>query len=105
MTSIDATALNGFVGERIRARGRQLGLTHADMARSIGVTPRLMRQYEEGLSGLTAARLLAISELLSAPVDYFFPDYPDQSETKRLPPPHCGETPPTGGVPDAGCGR
>jgi transcriptional regulator with XRE-family HTH domain len=105
VTSIEATALNGFVGERIRARGRQLGLTHADMARSIGVSPRLMKQYEDGVSALTAARLLAISELLSAPVDYFFPDYPERSPTRGLSPPHPTGTPNVAGVADGGCGR
>jgi len=61
----------GSMGERIRSRREQLGLTQADLSRLIGVPQSRLSEYESGKNqGMTirTARKLAVA--LRCSIDY-----------------------------------
>lgn len=64
------------VGERIKARRTSIGMTRADVARSVGVSPQQIHKYETGRNSANVARLIKIANALSVPVPYFFGGLP-----------------------------
>jgi transcriptional regulator with XRE-family HTH domain len=56
------------IGQRLRARRRLLGLTQRAVADGCGLTFQQIQKYETGQVTLSVARLLALSEVLEAPV-------------------------------------
>jgi len=69
-----ATAIDVWVGRRIRARREELGLTHRGLAARVGVAHQQIQKYESGKNRCSAARLLAIAEALRVPSSYLLPD-------------------------------
>jgi transcriptional regulator with XRE-family HTH domain len=56
------------IGQRLRARRRLLGLTQRAVADGCGLTFQQIQKYETGQVTLSVARLIALSEVLEAPV-------------------------------------
>jgi transcriptional regulator with XRE-family HTH domain len=71
-----ARELNRRLGERLSERRVAMGLTQAALAEAIGVQVRQIRRYENGLSDVFPARLLALATLLDVDVSYFFDPWP-----------------------------
>ncbi len=57
------------VGERVRARRRELGLSQTKLADALGVTFQQVQKYENGTNRISASRLVAIASAISMPVD------------------------------------
>lgn len=55
------------VGEMIRTLRQSRGLTQAELARRIGVTPSALSQVERGVRGLSGERLVSVWEELGVP--------------------------------------
>ncbi len=76
------------VGERIRARRAELGLTQEDLARALGISYQQVQKYETGGNRISAGRLFEIAQRLGAPVGYFFEGLPEApleaAEDKRV---------------------
>jgi transcriptional regulator with XRE-family HTH domain len=62
------------VGERLRARRRELDLSQTDVARHVGLTSQQILKYEKGIDRIAAGRLLDIARVLRVPIRYFFQD-------------------------------
>lgn len=62
------------VGRRIKLRRHMLSLTQSEVAKQLGVTFQQLQKYENGTDRLSAGRLYDLSDILKAPVDYFFED-------------------------------
>lgn len=62
------------IGQRVRTRRMELGLSQDSLARVLGVTFQQVQKYEKGVNRISAARLFTIAESLGAPVSYFFED-------------------------------
>lgn len=60
-----------IIGERIRARRAELGLTQQELAVTLGLSYQQIQKYENGSNQITVTRLLALAERLQVPVAYF----------------------------------
>ena len=79
-----ATAVDSYVGTRVRLRRTLLGLSQTELGDVLGVTFQQIQKYENGSNRIGASRLYAVSEALEVPVSYFFEDIPEGLE--KLPP-------------------
>jgi len=79
MNLIDKT-----VGDRIRSRRINLGLSQIDLAEKIGVRFQQVQKYEKGTNRVAASRLWQIAEALNVGVAYFFEGLGDAAR-----PVHC----------------
>ena len=69
------------IGSRLRARGRALGLSDAEIARRLGVSPSRYTNYVSGLREPDFASLLRICALLgTTPNDLLGVDQPTASQ-------------------------
>jgi transcriptional regulator with XRE-family HTH domain len=62
------------VGERLRLRRKQLGLSQQKLADQLGITFQQVQKYERGINRVGASRLQAIANALEVPIGYFFDD-------------------------------
>jgi transcriptional regulator with XRE-family HTH domain len=72
------------VGEKIRARRQQLGMTMDDLGRAIGVQRSAVNKYEKGMVELTASKIAALAKALDVPVFYLLDDDPEDIYQARL---------------------
>jgi len=70
------TPIDRHIGRRIRGKRRALGLTQDDLAKSLGVSPDMIEDYERGTERVPADHLIELSKVLGVPVSYFFPTGP-----------------------------
>jgi transcriptional regulator with XRE-family HTH domain len=60
------------VGERIRARRAELGLTQEQLAQALQVSYQQVQKYETGANRISAGRIFDIARKLRVDVSYFF---------------------------------
>lgn len=60
------------VGERIRARRRQLGLSQERLADALGLTFQQVQKYERGANRVSASKLFEIAKTLGVKAGDFF---------------------------------
>ena len=60
------------VGERIRARRAELGLTQEQLAQALQVSYQQVQKYETGANRISAGRILEIARKLGVDISYFF---------------------------------
>ena len=79
-----ASSSDSDIGQRIRARRLELGLSQTDLAVKIGVTFQQVQKYEKGANRVGGGRLGQVAEALSVPPSYFFAseDGKNRSEEK-----------------------
>lgn len=58
------------VGERIKARRKQIGLTQAAVAKRLGVASQSVTNYESGKSDPSIRNLIALATILDVSTDY-----------------------------------
>lgn len=68
-----ATAIDRGIGERIRARRLEIGMSQEKLADAIGVTFQQVQKYEKGVNRVAASTLFAIAQALGAKLVSFFP--------------------------------
>ena len=66
---------NVHLGKKLRMRRLSLGLTQTKVAQAINVTFQQIQKYEKGTNGVSANRLMQLSQFLKVPVIYFFEDF------------------------------
>jgi transcriptional regulator with XRE-family HTH domain len=69
-------AVDVHVGDRIRQRRSQRGMTQARLAEIVGLTLRQIQKYERGVNRMSSSRLYALAMALDVPVSYFFDEMP-----------------------------
>lgn len=84
-----ATAVDSYVGQKIRARRIFLGLSQTEVADAIGITFQQIQKYEKGANRVGASRLQQISDALGVSPVYFFDGVPTVG--KKMPAPQEGE--------------
>ncbi|SLN37384.1 helix-turn-helix domain-containing protein [Oceanibacterium hippocampi] len=62
------------VGERIRKRRIELGLTQEHVAVALGISYQQVQKYETGANRVSAGRLYEIAHELDVDIHYFFDD-------------------------------
>jgi len=60
------------VGSRLKLRRTMMGMTQEKLGEQLGVTFQQIQKYEKGTNRIGASRLQEISDILGAPVSYFF---------------------------------
>jgi len=60
--------LDAALGERIRSRRRDLGLSQSALAGKLGITFQQVQKYENGANRVSASMLIKLSEALGMPV-------------------------------------
>lgn len=76
MSKKSADPVDVYVGNRVRSRRLQLGLSQEKIAAAIGVTFQQVQKYEKGTNRMGASRLQQMSKELRVPVAYFFEGAP-----------------------------
>jgi transcriptional regulator with XRE-family HTH domain len=72
--------IDKYVGGRVRMRRMMLGLSQEKLADALGLTFQQVQKYEKGTNRISASRLQAISQILEAPVHYFFDGVPNAAK-------------------------
>ncbi len=67
-----ATAIDIYVGHRIRMRRSAIKLSQAALGEAIGVTFQQIQKYEKGTNRAGGQRLRAIAAALEVPIAFFF---------------------------------
>lgn len=60
------------IGEKIKRRRRELGISQEGLAEILGVTYQQVQRYENGTNKLNVENLQIVADALSVPVSYFF---------------------------------
>ncbi|WP_416899919.1 MAG: helix-turn-helix domain-containing protein [Minwuia sp.] len=60
------------MGERIRRRRAELGMTQHDLAQMLDISYQQVQKYETGANRVSAGRLFAMSQRLGCNIAYFF---------------------------------
>ena len=66
---------NKHLGNKLKLRRLELGLTQTKVAKAINVTFQQIQKYEKGTNGVSSIRLLQLSNYLKVPINYFFEDF------------------------------
>jgi transcriptional regulator with XRE-family HTH domain len=64
--------IDNYVGRRLRARRRFMGMTQHDLAQACGLRFQQIQTYECAANRISAARLWELAAALDVPVSYFF---------------------------------
>lgn len=67
-----ANAVDRHIGEKLRERRLELGLSQERLAELIGVTFQQIQKYEKGVNRVAASRLYAMSKVLEMEIAAFF---------------------------------
>lgn len=67
-----ATKVDAHVGQRVRGRRKEMGLSQEKLAKSLGVSFQQVQKYEIGINRVSAGRLWDISHSLDVDIGYFF---------------------------------
>ncbi len=80
-----ATAVDAYVGSRVRTRRTLLGLSQEKLADALGLTFQQVQKYETGSNRIGASRLYHLSKILDVPVSYFYEDMPEELAGPEMP--------------------
>ena len=75
-----ATKTDKRVGNNIRARRLEMGMTQEQLGKELGVTFQQIQKYEIGTNRIGSGRLFQIAELLKTPLESFYGG--DEKRTK-----------------------
>lgn len=67
-----ANAIDRKLGQRVRTRRLEIGMSQERLAELLGVTFQQVQKYEKGVNRIAASRLHDISSALEMPVARFF---------------------------------
>ena len=67
-----ANTVDTYVGQRIRDKRNERGMSQTEVANALGVTFQQVQKYERGTNRVGASRLFDLSRILSVPIQYFF---------------------------------
>jgi transcriptional regulator with XRE-family HTH domain len=72
--------IDAHIGQKIRRRRRQLGLTQHQLAIACGVRFQQIQKYESGANRIAASRLWKIAQAMQTPLLEFYEGLPDAPE-------------------------
>lgn len=64
------------VGSRLRLRRTLQGMTQNTLAKALGLSFQQIQKYERGTNRIASSRLYQFSQILDAPIAYFFQGAP-----------------------------
>lgn len=72
------------VGQRLRMRRTQLGMSQEKLANALGLTFQQVQKYERGVNRISASRLFELSRVLDVAVTYFFDDISEETSQQGM---------------------
>jgi transcriptional regulator with XRE-family HTH domain len=82
--------IDRHVGERIRSRRAELGLTQEQLAEALNVSYQQIQKYETGANRISAGRIFELARKLDVDLSYFFDDLPLDQRGEQPPLEHGG---------------
>jgi transcriptional regulator with XRE-family HTH domain len=82
--------IDQHVGERIRLRRAELGLTQEQLAEALEVSYQQIQKYETGANRISASRIFQMARRLDVELGYFFEGLPVEDHTEQAPLEHGG---------------
>ena len=76
--------IDQHVGERIRARRTELGLTQEQLAEALNVSYQQVQKYETGANRISAGRIFEMAHKLRVDVSYFFEGLPLDAPAEQI---------------------
>jgi transcriptional regulator with XRE-family HTH domain len=74
-------SIDAHVGERIRKRRIELGLTQEELGGRLGISYQQIQKYETGANRVSAGRVAEIASALDIGISHFFDGFlPDKSD-------------------------
>lgn len=70
--TVRSRRIDQHVGERIRLRRTELGLTQEQLASALDVSYQQVQKYETGANRISAGRIFEIARKLKVEIGYFF---------------------------------
>lgn len=67
-----ANAVDRKLGQRVRTRRLEIGMSQEKLAEELGVTFQQVQKYEKGVNRMAASRLFDIAAALDVPIARFF---------------------------------
>ena len=87
---IGTRRIDQHVGERIRTRRTELGLTQEQLAEALNVSYQQVQKYETGANRISAGRIFELARKLGVDVGYFFEGLPIDAPAEPVPLEHGG---------------
>ena len=81
----DGKRVDFHVGERIRERRAELGLTQEDLGGALQISYQQIQKYETAANRISAGRLFEIAAALDVGISYFFDGYEGDEPEEPLP--------------------
>ena len=75
MSKIQATDLDRYLGNRVRERRLEMGMTLTKLADHLGISWQQVHKYEKGANKMSVGVLYGIALVLNADITYFFEGY------------------------------
>lgn len=72
MSRQNELTLERHIGDKIRRRRMELGLTQEDLGRGLGISYQQIQKYESGANRISASRLQSLALRLEAEVAWFY---------------------------------
>jgi transcriptional regulator with XRE-family HTH domain len=82
--------IDQHVGERIRLRRAELGLTQEQLAEALEVSYQQIQKYETGANRISASRIFQMARRLDVDLHYFFEGLPVEDRSEQPPLEHGG---------------
>jgi transcriptional regulator with XRE-family HTH domain len=82
--------IDQHVGERIRLRRAELGLTQEQLAEALEVSYQQIQKYETGANRISASRIFQMARRLDVELGYFFEGLPVEERAEQPPLEHGG---------------
>ncbi|MGH6898888.1 MAG: helix-turn-helix domain-containing protein [Geminicoccaceae bacterium] len=82
--------IDQHVGERIRLRRAELGLTQEQLAEALDVSYQQIQKYETGANRISASRIFQMARRLDVDLGYFFEGLSLDDPTAQAPLEHGG---------------
>jgi transcriptional regulator with XRE-family HTH domain len=79
MNKKQANNIDRLVGERVRERRAELGMSQEVLARKLGLSFQQIQKYEKGTNRISAGRLFVIAQALATPIADFFQEVISQA--------------------------
>ncbi len=80
MPKIKTSAVDVKVGERLKIRRSELGLSQKDLADMLDISFQQVQKYERGMNKVSSSKLYSISKVLKTSIGYFFDGENDNVE-------------------------
>ena len=79
-----ANAVDRRLGQRVRTRRLEIGMSQEKLADLLGVTFQQVQKYEKGINRIGASRLFDLAHVLGVPVQFFYEEAPVGGEPSPL---------------------